>query len=191
MRRCNFGCCVSLVTTRSEEPFCWLCFDHGNLDYGLCGCAPHRVAHAECLARWRFVKAGTLEEHHCRFCQHAYPPLSEAWPHLARAEQPVMTLTVNGVRHAVPVAPGPAGMEAFQADVRRLFGLQYDENVEISFSCVTPGSDIKVTLAGWGAYDAALMAAAIACASGRSEEAVEDPRPPGLLQRIGRWLPRS
>lgn len=91
----------------------------------------------------------------------------------------------------MPVAPGPAGMEAFQADVRRLFGLQYDENVEISFSCVTPGSDIKVTLAGWGAYDAALMAAAIACASGRSEEAVEDPRPPGLLQRIGRWLPRS
>lgn len=168
---------------------CWLCFEEGNLD-SLCGCAPHRTAHAECLWKWRFHKAGTLEEHHCRFCSYAYPSLTDAWPLLPRAKNPVMTLTVHGFKHAVPVSPGPAGMAAFQSDVRRLFGLREDESVDISFSCVTPGSDSKVTLSGWGAYDAALMAASIACATGKSEEASTPPvPPPGLLQRLGRWLP--
>lgn len=99
-----------------------------------------------------------------------------------------MTLNVQGDKHAVPVAGGEWGRVLFEADVRRLYRLAPGEDVDISFSCVVPGTDMKVILAGWKAYDAAHMAAAIACAAAVKEGEVQEEPPHGLLQRMMRFF---
>lgn len=175
---------------------CWICLsEHGTLT-SQCKCPASHTAHAECVAQWRFVRAGTEEERSCRFCSHAYTPLVDAFPHLERAQAPVMTLNVHGSKHAIPVVGGEWGRMLFEADVRRLYGLGDEEEVDISFSCVVPGTDMKVILSGWQCYDAAYMAAAIACAAGSKEDKVEEDKAGGaqqggLLQRVMRTFFQS
>ncbi len=48
------------------DNLCWICLEHCNVQQK-CKCK-NAYVHAECLARWQFIKAGEYEEHHCRFC---------------------------------------------------------------------------------------------------------------------------
>jgi hypothetical protein len=174
-----------------EGDSCWICLRGDTAARPLtapCGCASMRC-HTACLARWQLQKTGTSEEFFCRFCASELPNWREAHEALPRG-RPIMTVCHNGVSHHVLVEPGPEGQQQFQATVRRIFGLEEDDAMQLTFGCKVPGSPgerrwtaccaspagraisrsypppspppaSEVTLEGWDSYDAAVHCAAI------------------------------
>lgn len=160
----------------SGQDICWICHEDGSR-YSLekiCSCSWLRV-HRNCLARWQLQQAGKIEEKKCRFCGEVLPDWREAHGHLPKA-QPVMTVVHDNVMHQVVVEPGEYGQRKFQEDIRRIFGLQDDDAIQLTFGCRIPECGQEVTLEGWDSYDAAVHCASLS--AGQREKRQQSASPP-------------
>eukprot|EP00890_Picochlorum_soloecismus_P005840 jgi/Picsp_1/6257/NSC_03611-R1_protein len=150
------------VDGRIEEEICWICHDGPKPGAQLespCRCKSMK-AHRACLARWQLQQAGKAEERKCRFCQEDLPDWKQTHHGLPKAT-PIMTVVHDGITHQVAVEPGDKGQVKFQADIRRIFGLEETDAIQLTFGCRVPGSGQEVTLEGWESFDAAVHCAAI------------------------------
>lgn len=163
--------------SQEDEIMCWICHDDSNTqDMPLertCSC-PWMKVHRACLSRWQLQQAGKPEETKCRFCKTSLPDWREAHVGLPKA-QPVMTVVHQNVVHQVVVKPGENGQRKFQEDIRRIFGLQEDDTIQLTFGCKVPGSVHEVTLEGWESYDAAVHCASLS--AGQREKRMHTPSP--------------
>lgn len=146
----------------ADEDMCWICHD-GHCDTmpleRTCRC-PWMKVHRQCLARWQLQQAGKSEERKCRFCKDMLPDWRDVHAGLPRA-QPIMTVVHEGVTHQVVVEPGEEGQKKFQDDIRRIFGLEGHETIQLTFGCRIPDSRQEVVLEGWESYDAAVHCASL------------------------------
>jgi hypothetical protein len=51
-----------------------------------------------------------------------------------------MTVVHNGITHQVSVQPGASGRDAFQTEIRRIFGLAESDAIQLTFGCKVPGT---------------------------------------------------
>lgn len=78
------------------------------------------------------------------------------------SEMVVMAVTLNGAAHRVTVRPGPEGRQQFEQDIRRLFELHSQDDLEFTFDCQDPTNTSEtVVLEGRSAFDAAFHCASI------------------------------
>ncbi|WPT15037.1 hypothetical protein PSENEW3_00002978 [Picochlorum sp. SENEW3] len=148
--------------TMRDEDMCWICHDGHCVTMPLertCRC-PWMKVHRQCLARWQLQQAGKSEERRCRFCKDTLPDWRDVHAGLPRA-QPIMTVVHEGVTHQVVVEPGEEGQRKFQDDIRRIFGLEGHETIQLTFGCRIPDSRQEVVLEGWESYDAAVHCASL------------------------------
>lgn len=148
--------------TMRDEDMCWICHDGHGVSMPLertCRC-PWMKVHRQCLARWQLQQAGKVEERRCRFCRDTLPDWRDVHAGLPRA-QPVMTVVHEGLTHQVIVEPGEEGQKKFQDDIRRIFGLEGHETIQLTFGCRIPDSRHEVVLEGWESYDAAVHCASL------------------------------
>ncbi|KAK9831492.1 hypothetical protein WJX81_002044 [Elliptochloris bilobata] len=151
-----------------SQDACWVCLGESTPDEPLtypCHCP--RPVHAPCLARWQLHSAGSREETRCRFCDGELPDwkpvLTPSGEEVAIAS-PTMSVTFNGNVHHVTVRGGPGGYEAFIGDIRRIFGITAEHDMQLAFDCADPVSGHLVKLNGAGAYQAAVHCATISAA---------------------------
>jgi hypothetical protein len=52
----------------------------------------------------------------------------------------VMAVVLNGEEHRITVEPGRSGRKHFEREIRRLFHLSQDDELEFTFDCQTPGN---------------------------------------------------
>ena len=156
---------------------CWICLGGAlDVDGGLVSpCVCPRSAHARCLARWQLQRAGGAEETRCRFCGHNLPDWRPALTVDAAAERVpcervCMAVTLNGNEHRIEVAPGERGRARFERDIRELFELHGEDDLEFTFDCQDPcDASAAITLEGRSAFDAAFHCAAITAARRRAK----------------------
>jgi len=129
------------VDGQIDEEICWICHDGPKPGAKLespCRCKSMK-AHRACLARWQLQQAGKTEERKCRFCQEDLPDWKQTHHGLPKAT-PIMTVVHDGITHQVAVEPGEMGQVKFQADIRRIFGLEETDAIQLTFGCRVPGS---------------------------------------------------
>jgi hypothetical protein len=56
-----------------------------------------------------------------------------------------MAVVLNGQEHRITVEPGPRGRKQFEAEIRRLFRLSQDDELEFTFDCQAPGEGVCYT----------------------------------------------
>jgi len=159
------------TTMSTESAQCWICMGDACTEEVVRPCRCPREAHPKCLARWQLYRAGKAEESTCRFCGDKLPD----WrPALTPGEVDsslsgaVMAVKLNGMEHRITVTPGADGRKQFESDIRRLFDLSSEDDLEYSFDCIDPlNSDVGVVLEGRGAFDAAFHCAAVTAAKRR------------------------
>jgi len=170
---------------RQEHDVCWICHDDDEDGQcpleKICSCPWLRV-HRQCLARWQLQQAGKVEEKECRFCGEILPDWREAHEHLPKG-RPVMTVVHENVVHQVVVEPGEFGQRKFQQDIRRIFGLQEDDAIQLTFGCRLPDSPHEVTLDGWTSYDAAVHCASLSAGQREKRVHSESPQKKTACQR--------
>lgn len=151
--------------TPSSEDVCWICLDSGSASEPLaqpCSCSS-RYVHVNCLARWQLHSAGRSEEKACRFCQAELPDWKPAFsPPVAALPAPVVAVVCRGVTHRFTIEQGPEGKEKFQRQVRQVFGLPPNAEIEVTFTVKAPDSGDSVILRGLQTYEAASYCAAVA-----------------------------
>lgn len=82
----------------------------------------------------------------------------------------IMSVVLNGREHRVEVFPGAEGRDRFEAEIRRLFRLDPDDEIDFTFDCVAPaesrGESTRggLQLEGRRAYEAAFHCASITSA---------------------------
>lgn len=140
------------------EGDCWICLSAA-ADRLVRPCACPKLVHAKCLARWQLQKAGTAEERRCRFCDAALPDWRE---NLGAGEgdvRPTVSLEYKGeVKHLrLSRAEGQLDLTRLVKDA---FGIPDDLELDFSFECKVPGSDVDLKLRGAAALPAALHCAA-------------------------------
>lgn len=54
-----------------------------------------------------------------------------------------MAVVLNGREHRITVEPGPQGRRQFEREIRRLFSLAEDDELEFTFDCQAPGMPHK------------------------------------------------
>ena len=54
----------------------------------------------------------------------------------------VMAVVLNGKEHRITVEPGRNGRQQFEKEIRRLFSLSSDDELEFTFDCQTPGEGV-------------------------------------------------
>jgi len=156
-----------------EPPVCWICLD--GEDSGAlrnaCACAG-RLVHPRCLAKWQLHKAGTTEEHSCRFCSKQLPDWREEITTVVAPDcAPVMTVSAGGKPITLRPSGGPGGLARFQAELLAALGLQQGTEIQLVFECIEPFTGSRMVLKGADTYDAAMHCAAIAAAKRRAEAA--------------------
>lgn len=60
----------------------------------------------------------------------------------------VMAVVLNGQEHRITVTPGPAGRRQFEKEIRRLFSLSKEDELEFTFDCQAPAETASPTAAG-------------------------------------------
>ena len=159
--------------------------------------APRQQAHRQCLSRWQLQKAGTCEETACRFCKTRLPDwkhsfdgataapvgidLTDVRAHVltlslalrASLVYQVMSVIYQGKTHQIAVREGPEGRELFENDIRKIFGLGTNDELQLSFGVKVPdrrldGAEDELTLEGWESFDAAVFCASLS-AGARNE----------------------
>ncbi|KAK9815830.1 hypothetical protein WJX72_010393 [[Myrmecia] bisecta] len=165
---------------QSSQDVCWVCLDDGTASDPLVQqwhCP--RPVHAQCLARWQLHAAGSREETHCRFCDAQLPDwrkvLSPSCMLAGTRCLPTMSVTFNGQLHHIAVRSGPGGYQAFVNDIRNIFGITDECEMNLTFDCADPATGQLLKLNGAGAYNAAVHCAAVAASK----------RMPGFLPPAG------
>jgi hypothetical protein len=81
------------------------------------------------------------EESQCRFCGQGLPDWKKNMTpaNVTPCRTAVMAVVLNGQEHRITVEPGPQGRSQFEAEIRRLFGLSQDDELEFTFDCQAPG----------------------------------------------------
>ena len=51
----------------------------------------------------------------------------------------VMAVVLNGQEHRITVEPGDTGRKQFETEIRRLFSLSHEDELEFTFDCQAPG----------------------------------------------------
>ncbi|KAK9865510.1 hypothetical protein WJX84_007725, partial [Apatococcus fuscideae] len=148
---------------------CWVCYDGPRPSSPLIQpCACPRTVHAECCARWQLHAAGKSEEHFCRFCQQQLPDWQRILtPHEAQLPAqclPTMSVTFNDQQHHIVAQSGPGGYAAFEAEVRSIFGIEHDMDMNLIFDCAEPTTGSLLKLNGPGAFNAAVHCAKVSAA---------------------------
>ncbi|KAK9862075.1 hypothetical protein WJX84_010357 [Apatococcus fuscideae] len=130
---------------------CWVCYDGPRPSSPLIfPCACPRPLHAECCARWQLHAAGKAEEHACRFCHQRLPDwqsiLTPHEAHLPPQCLPTMSVTFNDEQHHIVAQSGPHGYAKFEAEIRKIFGIEADMDMNLVFDCAEPttGSLLKL-----------------------------------------------
>jgi hypothetical protein len=54
----------------------------------------------------------------------------------------VMAVVLNGQEHRITVEPGRTGRRQFEREIRRLFSLSQEDELEFTFDCQTPGEGV-------------------------------------------------
>ena len=54
-----------------------------------------------------------------------------------------MAVVLNGREHRITVEPGPDGRKQFEREIRRLFCLADEDELEFTFDCQAPGSALR------------------------------------------------
>lgn len=85
------------------------------------------------------------EERRCRFCQDILPDWKQSLtpPDVKPSRTAVMAVVLNGREHRITVEPGPQGRSQFEREIRRLFSLSEDDELEFTFDCQAPGMPHK------------------------------------------------
>ena len=175
LRRAQARCGRSRVACAAEceevDSVCWICMEHAQApnETGAltrpCRCP--RMVHARCLARWQLQSAGGQEENQCRFCGERLPDwTTEMTPRRVKpSPTAVMEVVLRGRTHRVTVEPGRAGREKFEHEIREVFGLHDDDELEFTFDCSVPTAEQpKIVLEGKNSYDAAFHCASVSAA---------------------------
>jgi len=148
-----------------EKEICWICLDGNEDEHALVApCKCPRKAHAKCLARWQLQSAGSMEETHCRFCNHELPNWRAALtPQVKASKSPlVVTVCSNGQEHDICVDnQNESGVDNFSTHIRDLFGIQNNVQLKFTFYCTEPTTGDLITLEGAGAYNAAMHCASV------------------------------
>ena len=174
----SFHAILARNTEMQREPVddqsatCWICL--GNNE-GTCGnlvkpCACPRHVHDKCLARWQLQSAGQAEEGQCRFCECALPDWKGVMtpPTVAPCSTATMAVVLNGSEYRIVCEPGEGGRAKFESEIRRLFQLADEDELEFTFDCQAPdvqgvgGGELQ--LHGGSAYEAAFHCASLTAA---------------------------
>lgn len=123
---------------------CWVCLqDTGDLVYP---CACPRAVHEACLAKWQLHCCGREEELCCRFCRQPLPHWRQAFQHRCAPASsdacdvtPLMSIQFHGQTYWLQVHTGEGSVAQFKADVKRLLGLDTEEDFDITFELQVPG----------------------------------------------------
>ena len=154
--------------TANDHRRCWICLEDERAGPLAWPCLCPRAAHAKCIARWQLQRAGSEEEHSCRFCERTLPdwrPLLTPAEVEKVSEVVVMAVTLNDQVHRITVRPGPEGRRRFECDIRDLFELNSQDDLEFTFDCQDPSNTSEsVLLEGRRAFDAAFHCASISAA---------------------------
>jgi len=135
-------------------------------------CKCPRSAHSKCIARWQLQSAGTRKETHCEFCDTELPGWKDMFlPAIENHGDPVMNVTFNGVTRGFRVSSGPEGYRKFSSEIQKAFKLPHGAELSITFTCDEPtGVASQLVLKGEGAYDAAVLCAAVSAARRAASE---------------------
>jgi len=84
-----------------------------------------------------------------------------------------MSVVYGGTTHQIAVREGPEGRELFEKDIRKIFGLGKESELQLSFGVKVPdrrldGAEDELTLEGWESFDAAVFCASLS-AGARNE----------------------
>jgi hypothetical protein len=81
------------------------------------------------------------EECQCRFCGKELPDWKQKMTpsNVTPCSTAVMAVVLNGQEHRITVAPGRAGRKQFEKEIRRLFSLSQEDELEFTFDCQAPG----------------------------------------------------
>lgn len=163
-----------MANAEDGNSVCWVCLqDTGHLVYP---CACPRAVHEACLAKWQLHCCGREEELCCRFCRQPLPHWRQAFQHRCAAPAssdacnvtPLMSIQFHGQTYWLQVHTGEGGVAQFRADVKRLLGLDAQDDFDITFELQVPGEDSKLELHGLQAYDAAVYCASLTAAERRA-----------------------
>lgn len=112
-------------------------------------CVPfsyRRAVSADCDTRQTKVTQSTCpalcrEETQCRFCGRKLPDWKQKMTpdNVTPCATAVMAVVLNGKEHRITVEPGRNGRQQFEKEIRRLFSLSSDDELEFTFDCQTPG----------------------------------------------------
>lgn len=82
------------------------------------------------------------EENICRFCRKKLPDWKQKMTpeDVTPSRTAVMAVVLNGEEHRITVEPGRSGRKHFEREIRRLFNLSQDDELEFTFDCQTPGN---------------------------------------------------
>lgn len=160
----------STNNTCQDCEHCWICLETAKTAPLIKPCACPRFVHEKCIARWQLQSAGKREESQCRFCGQSLPDWKKNMTpaNVTPCRTAVMAVVLNGQEHRITVEPGPKGRSQFEAEIRRLFGLSQDDELEFTFDCQAPGEDVgraeNLLLEGKNAFEAAFHCAAVTAA---------------------------
>lgn len=84
------------------------------------------------------------EERQCRFCGQTLPDWKQKMTpkNVTPCPTAVMAVVLNGEEHRITVEPGPNGRKQFEDEIRRLFGLSQDDELEFTFDCQAPSETV-------------------------------------------------
>lgn len=82
------------------------------------------------------------EECICRFCRKKLPDWKQKMTpeNVTPCRTAVMAVVLNGEEHRITVEPGRTGRKHFEREIRRLFQLSQEDELEFTFDCQTPGN---------------------------------------------------
>jgi hypothetical protein len=67
-------------------------------------------------------------------------------PDVVPCRTAVMAVVLNGTEHRITVEPGSDGRRHFEREIRRLFSLSQEDELEFTFDCQAPGESKQLTL---------------------------------------------
>lgn len=81
------------------------------------------------------------EEQQCRFCGAQLPDWKARMTpaNVTPCRTAVMAVVLNGQEHRITVEPGDVGRRQFETEIRRLFSLSQEDELEFTFDCQAPG----------------------------------------------------
>ena len=97
---------------------------------------------------WRQrVRSCRREESQCRFCNNRLPDWKKRMTpaNVTPCATAVMAVVLNGQEHRITVEPGRAGRRQFEKEIRRLFSLSQEDELEFTFDCQAPSEAVSQT----------------------------------------------